>query len=75
MKKGTYTTTNSDLFWKVYKVHHIGKYYIKAKIMFFYKSSDNIVWHLNKEGKAKNFKIIREVAENWKPYNPYKKEI
>lgn len=72
MKRGTFTTTNSDLFWKVYKVYYIGKNLVKLKIMFFYKSTNNIVWHLNYEGKPKNFKILKKVSQHWETYNPYK---
>lgn len=71
MRTGTYTATNSDLFWKVYKIYNINNTHVKAKIMFFYKSNNNIVWHLNTEGKPKDFKIIKEVANEWTQYDPY----
>ena len=60
-----YTLSNSDLFWKVYKVHHKGTEYVKLKIMFFYKNSKNICWSLNPEGRPLNFKVIRNVYDSW----------
>jgi len=60
-----YTLSNSDLFWKIYKVHHKSENYVKLKIMFFYKSSNDICWSLNPQGSPRNFKVIRSKYDSW----------
>ena len=68
MKPGVYSLPYSDLYWRVYKVHHIGETHIKLKMTVFYKSSDEICTWLNPGYKAKNFKVIKKVAQYWKSY-------
>jgi hypothetical protein len=62
------TISNSDLIWKVYKVHHIGDTYVKAKILFFYKNSKDICYFLNPGGRPKGFKILKSVYKHWETY-------
>ena len=60
----------SDLFFKIYKVHHKGDKYVKCEVMYFHKSSGNICYWLNPEGRPKNFKLIRSVYDNYTEYRP-----
>ena len=62
------TTINSDLYWKIIKIHYDGDKYVKAKLLFFYKSSNQICYWLNPEGVPKNFKIIKEKFNSWRSY-------
>ena len=59
------TVTNSGLMWRVFKIHHIGEKYVKASILFFYKSTGDVCYWLNPEGKPKNFKILKDVYDHW----------
>jgi len=63
------TVVNSDLKWKVYKVHHIGENYVKLKALFFYKGNGNVCFWLNPMGEPKNFKVLRSVYDNWESEN------
>ena len=67
VKIGTYSTANSSLYWKVYKVYHIseGKNYIKLKALFYYKSSGEPCLWMNPEGQPKNIKLILSVVRGW----------
>ena len=62
------TTTNSDLKWIVYRVHYKGDFYVKVKLLFFYKSNNDICLWLNPIGKPKSFKILRENYDNWEDF-------
>lgn len=63
--KGFLTIHPSDLMFKVYKVYHKSDTYVKCKVMYFYKSSGDICYWLNPEGKPKTYKIIRSVYDNF----------
>lgn len=68
MKKGTYTSTHSDLYYKIYAVHHIGEDYVKVKAGVFYKSNNDLCRWLCPHG-PKNFKLIKSVVDNWEIYD------
>ena len=59
------TIVNSDLMWKIRKIHHRNDRYVKLKLLFFYKSSGDICYWLNPTGSPKGFKIRRENFDNW----------
>lgn len=71
MNKGTYTTANSDLFWRVRRVHYKSVNKFKAKITFYYKSSNEVCLWFNPTGKAKNFKLLMGAVKHWVEYDPY----
>ena len=62
------TIPSSDLYWRVIKIHHVSKEYVKVKIIFFYKSNDEVCYWLNPQGKAKGFKINRDNFNTWGYY-------
>lgn len=66
MKPGTYTSTNSDLYYQVIAVHHINeeKNYVKLKAKVFYKSNGDLCRWLCPYG-AKNFKLLWDVVKHW----------
>lgn len=56
----------SNLYWKVIRIHHIGDSYVKLKMITYYK-------HSNEECRwipVKNYKILRNVYDNWTNYSP-----
>lgn len=59
----------SDLYFKIYKIYHKSDDYVKCKILYFYKSNNNICYWLNPSGRPRNFKIIRNVFDNYTVYN------
>jgi hypothetical protein len=59
----------SDLYCVIKKIHYKGEKYVKCKAMYFYKSSNEICYWLNPQGRYKNFKIIRSVYDNYTPHN------
>jgi len=68
IKAGVYSLPYSDLYWRVYKVHHVGETHIKLKMITYYKSNNQICTWLNPQNKAKNFKVIKTVAKHWEGY-------
>lgn len=73
MRVGTFTATNSNLYWKVVRVYNIGDIYSKGKVLFFYKQTNEICGWLNPYHEYKNFKLLTDVVKHWEVYNPYQK--
>ena len=68
MKIGTYTATHSDLYWKVHRIYHSNDKYVKARITFFYKSSNDICGWLSPSGRGKNYKLDKKLTSHWSTY-------
>ena len=66
------TANKTDLFFRIYKIHHKGDTHVACRMMFFYKSSKDICYWTNPEGKPKNFKIIRKVYDSYRGYDTEK---
>lgn len=62
------TASNSDIFFRIYKVYHKNDEYVKCKVLYFYKNSGMIVPWLNPEGRPKNYKLIRNVYDSFIEY-------
>lgn len=63
------TATNSDIYFKICKVYHKSDDYVKCKVLYFYKSNDQVVGWLNPELRPKNYKLLRSVYDHFIPYN------
>lgn len=66
---GFQTIHPSDLYFKIYKVYHKNADYVKCKVLYFYKSSNNVCYWLNPSGRPKTCKLIRNVYDNYAPYD------
>jgi hypothetical protein len=60
----------SDLYFHIVKVYHKSEKYVKCKMLFFYKSNNDICYWLNPGGRAKTYKINRNAFDNYVRYNP-----
>jgi hypothetical protein len=59
----------SDLYFRIYNVYHINDKYAKCKVMYFYKSNNNICTWLNPDNRPKTYKISRLVYDNMVDYH------
>ena len=62
------TVYPSDLYFKIQKIYHKSDDYVKCKMLFFYKSNNEVCQWLNPNFAPKNYKISRKVFDNYVRY-------
>jgi len=62
------TAHRSDLFFRICRIYHINDKYVKCKVLYFYKSSKDICYWTNPTGRPKNFKLLKNVYDSFRPY-------
>lgn len=60
----------SSLYFRIYKVFHKSDTYIKCKVLYFYKSNNEICTWLNPESKPKTYKLDLKTYNNYTIYAP-----